>query len=742
MSETPKKCRLIIVSNRLPFTAKEKNGELHFGESAGGLVSGMSSFLKTVGTSNSSLSEYLWIGWPGGTVSEKNIEELKSIARSKYSSYPVFLTEEEMDQFYLGFCNKTIWPLFHYFPTYTAYQPDMWQQYKKVNQVFAQALLEVVQPDDLVWIHDYHLLLMPNMVKSRAPGALIGFFLHIPFPSHEIFRLLPGEWRKDILEGLMGADVLGFHAYDYTQHFLQCVVRILGHEHNMGLILTTDRVMKTDTFPMGIDVDRFISALDDSATQNEIKELKKSLPGVKAILSVDRQDYTKGILNRLEAFEILLESHPEFREKVVLLMIVVPSRIGVDRYDKTKKEIEELVGKINGKFGSIGWTPVVYQYKQVPFPSLVALYHVSDVALVTPLRDGMNLVAKEYVASRVDNTGVLVLSEMAGAAKELGEAIIINPNNREEIAAALAEAVSMPIEEQQRRNRMMRGRIKRYNVIRWANDFLSQLLAMRDVQNKFYVKLLSEPIKTSLVSDYRKSVRRLLFLDYDGTLVPFVRRPEMAKPSDEVSSMLRMLCENKKNTVVLISGRDKATLGQWFGDACMTLVAEHGIWVRKPREEWKMFKEQSADWKPHILPILEQYGDRLPGSSVEEKEYSLVWHYRGADPEQSNILAHELLDHLTNFTANIDLQVLRGNKVIEVRAAGLNKGSVGLHILSSESFDFVLSIGDDWTDEDLFKVLPESAVSIKVGIANTHARYTVQNIQEVHRLLNAFAGKA
>ena len=742
MTEAPKKCRLVIVSNRLPFNVREENGELRFGESAGGLVTGLSSFLKTVGTAPSAISEYLWIGWPGGTVAERKKEELKSIALAKYRSHPVFLSEKEMDQFYLGFCNKTIWPLFHYFPTYAAYREDQWQQYRKVNQVFADALLEVVGPDDLIWVHDYHLMLLPNMVKARAPETLIGFFLHIPFPSYEIFRLLPGVWRNDILEGLMGADLLGFHTYDYTQHLLQCIVRILGHEHNMGQILTSDRVVKTETFPMGIDFDRFASGINDPLVKKESHELRTSLPGARIVLSVDRQDYTKGILNRLEAFEILLETSPAYREKVVLLMIVVPSRIGVDQYDLTKKRIEELVGKINGKFGNISWTPVVYQYKQVPFPLLVALYDVADVALVTPLRDGMNLVAKEYVASRVDDTGVLVISEMAGAAKELGEAIIINPNNREEIAGALAEALAMPFEEQKRRNRVMRDRIRRYNVIRWANDFIAQLLAMREVQNKFYAKLLSEQMKQSIVEDYRKSKRRLIFLDYDGTLVPFLRRPEMAKPTTEVSSLLKRLSNDPRNSVVLISGRDKETLDQWFEDECMTLVAEHGIWVKRQQEEWKMFKEQTADWKPHILPILELYADRLPGSSVEEKDFSLVWHYRAADPEQSSLLARELLDHLTTFTANIDLQVLRGNKIIEVRATGINKGSIGLHFFSLSSFDFVVSIGDDWTDEDLFKILPESAISIKVGIANTHARYTVQNIQEVHRLLRAFAGTA
>ena len=390
--------RLVVVSNRLPFSAIEQNGGLRFTETTGGLVTGMRAALEALKSRSTHDSEYLWVGWPGGTIPPHLTEELIAGARSRFNSHPVFLSEREMDQFYFGFCNKTIWPLFHYFPTYAVYREELWQQYRHVNEVFCENLVQVLQPDDIVWVHDYHLLLLPQMLRARIPDARIGFFLHIPFPSFEVFRLLPGKWRREILEGLLGADLLGFHTYEYTQYFLQCVLRILRHEHNMGQIIAADRIVKVGTFPMGIDFDKFSNALFDPEVKAERDALLSSLTGSRVILSVDRLDYTKGILQRLQGFEILLETQAQYRGKVALIMIVVPSRIGVEEYDQMKRQIEELVGKINGKFGRVGWTPVIYQYRYVPFHPLVALYSASDIALVTPLRDGMNLVAKEYIA--------------------------------------------------------------------------------------------------------------------------------------------------------------------------------------------------------------------------------------------------------------------------------------------------------------------------------------------------------
>ncbi len=731
------KRRLVIVSNRLPFNVSINNGQLVFHESAGGLVTGLASYMQFRRQAPALSSDQLWVGWPGSNVDDALREHLMREARASFQSYPVFLTEEQMEQFYLGFCNTTIWPLFHYFPSFAAYQPIYWEQYRQINQVFCDALEGILRPDDVVWVHDYHLMLLPRLLKARRPQLSLGFFLHIPFPSFEVFRLLPAEWRREILEGMLGADLIGFHTYEYAHHFLQCVLRILGYEHHMGQILTADHVVKVDAFPMGINFEKFSSAPAEPDVQAEARGLKSTLAGLKVILSVDRLDYSKGILNRLEGYDLFLETNPQYHGKVVLLMIVVPSRIGVLQYGLMKGQLEELVGKINGRFGRVDWTPVVYQYRHVPFASLVALYAASHVCLVTPLRDGMNLVAKEYVATRTDGTGVLILSEMAGSAKELPEAIVINPNNRAEIAGALKEALETPPQEQRRRNQIMQRRLQRYHVTRWANDFLNTLVGVREVQDRIEAKLLSPSARREVIERYRKSRRRALFLDYDGTLTPLARYPEMARPDQMKLWMLRSLASDPGNSVVVASGRDRQTLEDWFGELAVGLIAEHGAWLKPAGQPWRLFKPFSRDWKRQLLPILEIYADRLPGAFVEEKEDSATWHYRLADPEQSGLLAAELTDHLINLTSKTDLQVFLGSKVVEIRHAGVDKGSAALEWLTKNDYDFVLAIGDDETDEDLFRVLPETAVSIRVGIAATHAHHNLRNNAQVINLLHS-----
>lgn len=734
--ETKNQQRLVVVSNRLPFNVSIEDGRFVFHESAGGLVTGLSAYIESRKQTLTPSPEHVWVGWPGSNVEAPLREELKKEARARFQSYPVFLSEEEMDQFYLGFCNATIWPLFHYFPSFTVYRANFWEQYKRVNEVFCETLLEVVREDDLVWIHDYHLMLLPRMLKAKAPHLSVGFFLHIPFPSFEVFRLLPGKWRREILEGLVGSDLIGFHTHEYVQHFLQSVLRILGYEHHMGQILTSEGVVKAESFPMGIDFHSLSLALDHPDVRREESSLRNTLSQRKVILSVDRLDYTKGILNRLEGFEIFLETSPQYHGKVVLLMVVVPSRIGVHHYDLMKREVEELVGRINGRFGRVDWTPVVYQYRHVPFQSLVALYSVSDICLVTPLRDGMNLVAKEYVATRKEGTGVLILSEMAGAAKELAEAIIINPNNREEIAEALREALETSVEEQKKRNQIMQHRLRRYNVNRWADDFIRALLAIKDEQKQLQARLMTPETREELMGSFESAERRLLLLDYDGTLVSYAVEPQMARPTELVLNVLGDLASKPANEVVLISGRDKKTLETWFGMLPLSLVAEHGVWIKERNKDWRMTKLLSNDWKPRIAPLLETYTDRLPGSFVEEKEFSYVWHYRKADPELASLRAKELVDDLVHFTANIDVQVVQGNKVVEVRNAGVDKGTAALHFLSKNRFDFVLAVGDNRTDEDLFRVVPDKAYSIKVGITQSYARFNLPGPTDVLDLLH------
>jgi trehalose 6-phosphate synthase/phosphatase len=726
--------RLLIVSNRLPVVTVEEKGQLMFREGAGGLVSGISAYLDSLRGSSFAGPQYRWIGWPGVTVADPAKQSLVTEMLAGFNAHPVFLSEHSMDKFYHGFCNKTIWPLFHYFPSYTACDESFYAHYRCVNRIFCEAVAPLVQPDDVVWIHDYHLMLLPHMLRTTLPTATIGFFLHIPFPSFEIFRLLPTAWRTEILEGLLGADLIGFHTHDYAQHFLHSVLRVLGHEHTTGKILLPNHLAKVDTFPMGVDFRKFQAAASRQIRQADDISWE-TLKGLKVVLSVDRLDYTKGILNRLQGYELFLDQNPQWQKKVVLVLVVVPSRVGVDQYQEIKRRIDEQVGKINGKFGGVGWTPVLYQYRYLPFEPLVSLYTSSHVALVTPLRDGMNLVAKEYLASRTDRTGVLIISEMTGAAKELTEAVIINPNNVREIAAALRTALEMPEPEQIQRNENMQERLMRYDVVHWADDFLSQLPAVKAEQGRLHARLLNPEVKRQLLEKFRQAPHRIIFLDYDGTLVPFANDPQEAWPAPDLLMLLRALSQSINTELVLVSGRDKNTMHDWFGDLDVALVAEHGAWIRRKGQNWRPAKPLNNGWKAAVVPILQTYANRLPGAFLEEKQYSIVWHYRRADPELASACVKELVDDLVSFTANIDVHVQQGSRIVEVRCGGINKGIAALAFLPKDTSSFVLAVGDDWTDEDLFRVLPGSAFSIRVGNQHSWAKFNLRSHEEVLELL-------
>ncbi len=721
--------RLLIVSNRLPVTVEKRKGVLRLQSSVGGLATGLGSFYKSYNS--------VWVGWPGiawEEVKEKE-RDIETELMSEFNCYPVHLSRRDIEKYYHGFSNNTVWPLFHYFAQYAVYDKSFWEAYVHVNNLFSKAVFDIAKKDDIIWIHDYHLMLLPKLIRERLPDAAIGFFNHIPFPSYEVIRTLP--WREEILEGLLGADVIGFHTYDYTRHFLSSVHRLLGYEHSLGQIDAGDRVIRVDAFPMGIDCERFSKATSDPQVQKEMKKLRKKMGDRRVILSVDRLDYTKGIPQRLEVFNAFLHKNPEYREKVVCILIAVPSRTNVEHYRLLKKEVDELVGRINGRFGTIDWTPVQYLYRSLPFHALVSLYSIADVCVVTPLRDGMNLIAKEYIATRTDGSGVLILSEMAGAAAELGEAISVSPTNMEEMVDALEKALTMSDSEQIKRMRPMQKRIQRYNVMRWSEDFMDKLISTKGIQKDMRAKILTTEVKRGLVSDYLRAERRLLLLDYDGTLSPFFERPEDARPGDEVLRLLERLAEDPKNEVVLISGRDKDTLDEWFGVLRLSFVAEHGVWIKE--KEWEMIEPLTNDWKGEIQPILELCVDRTPGSFIEEKEFSIVWHYRKANPELGTIRARELVSELVSLTSNLNLQVLEGSKVIEVKNIGINKGRAALGWIGKEEWDFIMAIGDDSTDEDMFDVLPETAYSIKVGPASSLARFNLESSRNVILLLKQLA---
>jgi trehalose 6-phosphate synthase/phosphatase len=727
--------RLVIVSNRLPFTVVNQDGGPQFKVSSGGLTTGLWSYLERGAAGSMERPEFVWLGWPGATVAPQDEPAVKAYAEKEFKALPVFLPEERMDRFYHGFCNKTLWPLFHYFPYLAVYEEEYWDEYKQVNRVFAEAVLKVLRPDDLLWVHDYQLMLVPALIRERFPDLPIGFFLHIPFPSYEVFRLLPRAWRVEIIEGLLGSSLVGLHTYDYTRDFLTSVLRTVGYEHQLGSLTLRERVVKVDTFPMGIDYERFARAAAAPETEARVAELRAKCTGQRVIFSVDRLDYTKGLINRLRGYDFFLKRNPQWHGKVVFVVSVAPSRIGVESYQAMKQELEQAVGRIVGTYGNVHWTPLIYQFRNLGFEEIVALYRLCDVALITPVRDGMNLVAKEFVASRPDQTGVLVLSEMAGAAKEMGEALIINPLHSGDFAQALEQALAMPVEEQVRRNRLLQERLRRYNVVRWAEDFVQALDATQKTEAARRARVLSGKVLAALIQQYRSAARRALLLDYDGTLVPFVEDPKLAGPDREVLDLLGGLAAAAGNEVIIVSGRPRRDLEEWFGGLPVALVAEHGVWLRPKGGAWRMLKAITTEWKERVRPILQVYVDRLPGALLEEKEFSLAWHYRRADPEQALRRARELLDALAGFTRNIDVQVLEGNKVLEIRNTGVTKGSAAKEWLGGLGADFILAIGDDWTDEDLFRALPATAYSVRVGLANTAARYYLGNHTAVRRVL-------
>lgn len=718
--EQNQKKNFFIISNRLPVSIKRKKETFGVQQSPGGLATGLRMI--------SQRENLRLIGWPGLWPHNQKERQTISEMLKEHQCHPVFLSPPELEKYYYGFSNKALWPLFHYFPTYCTIEESEWKTYKKVNEKFAEKIFELAGPRDMFWVHDYHLMLLPELLRKEFPESTIGFFLHIPFPSSEVFRILP--WRKEILKGLLGADLIGFHTYEYVRHFLSSVLRLLNLEHELGTISVDNRFVNVENFPMGIDFVNIEKTLKESPTQRAIKKLREETQAGKRkiILSVDRLDYSKGIPERLRGIEYFLRKNPRWHNEITFIMLCVPSRTKVKQYSMLKEEVDALVGKINGRFGGPNWTPIHYMYRSLPFKKLLPLYALADIALVTPLRDGMNLVAKEFVASKIDNNGVLILSETAGAASELGESLLINVNSKEDIALELARALEMDNGEQTFRMKPMRDRLFSYDIFKWTNSFVSRLKEIKELQAQHEHWKLNSKLRKELMADYQKSKKRLLLLDYDGTLISFEPKPDQAEPDKELEEILTKLSDNARNQLVVISGRDRVTMEKWLGHIPCALIAEHGTSVKKgPDHAWKTRKALSTQWKDQVKPILSTYSLHVPGSFIEEKEYGLAWHYRKSNPELGQMRASELFDYLSEFLANTDLQVMHGDKVIEIRNAGVNKGEAAKQFLDQKAWDFILAMGDDWTDEDLFKILPLSAYSIKVGLKITQARFYIDS---------------
>ena len=729
--------KFIIVSNRLPIKIEKQQNQWIFSPTSGGLATG----LKSVHENGKSL----WIGWPGissNEIDDKEYETLsKGLLEKKFK--PISLSNEEIDDFYLGLSNKCIWPLFHYFKQHFQFDEQQWDAYVKVNQKFANAILEEIEEGDQVWVHDYQLLLVPEMIKSIRKDVTIGFFLHIPFPSFEIFRIFPK--REELLKGMLGSDLIGFHTYDYERHFLSSVRRILHLNVNFNLIQKGDREIVVNTFPMGIDYEKFEkTAYDHTKSEKESfsplrieLEKHKELNQGKIILSIDRLDYTKGVINRVKSFELFLTQYPEYKEKVRMLMVLVPSRANVSHYKELKRETDEIIGRVNGNFATVNWTPIWYYYRSFDFDDLINLYRLSDVAMVTPLRDGMNLVAKEYLATRIQNDGVLILSELAGASKELHQSLIVNPFDITALSNTIHEALNMPLSEQVERNTELRERVKRYNITFWSETFLKELDRISKRIPIHKTKRITPNTISKFEVQYAQANKRLFLLDYDGTLVPFHKNYKKALPSPTVINLLKELNQDPKNKVIIISGRPPEFLDQIFKGLNLTMIAEHGHFEKEPQKEWIEKNASSSSWMNHIYPILQQFTDNTPGTFIEQKRNSLVWHFRKTDPELGVIKSEELKTVLSSMLSN-DISLMDGDKIIEVTTSTTNKGIASYDHYAKEPYDFVLVAGDDVTDENMFTQLPDEVISIKVGNKKSVAKHSVVAPQELINLLNHF----
>ncbi|MCD8193923.1 MAG: bifunctional alpha,alpha-trehalose-phosphate synthase (UDP-forming)/trehalose-phosphatase, partial [Tannerellaceae bacterium] len=655
--------KLIIISNRLPVKIVDDNGAHKITRSDGGLATGLNSLTTS--------DDKHWIGWPGMYLEEG--EEKKKINQEleSYKYHPVYLTPEQIENYYEGYSNSILWPLCHYFNTNVEYNNEYWEAYKQVNALFCDAAMQIIEPGDTVWVQDYQLMLLPAMLRERIFDVSIGYFLHIPFPSYELFRCLPE--RAEILHGLLGADLVAFHTHSYMRHFISAVYRVLGLDCTMDEIQLDRRIVEVDAFPMGINYEQYYDAILQPEVREKANELKTILGEQKLMISVDRLDYSKGILLRLKSFDEFLANHPEYHEKVSFVMVVSPSRDTVEKYADLKTEIDQMVGAINGKYSTLEWMPVHYFYRSFPFEEVTALYYIADIALVTPLRDGMNLVAKEYLAAKRDRPGVLILSEMAGAANELSDAIIVNPTDTKEIENAIVEALEMPEEEQLKSLQAMQEIISVQTVQQWASDFIDELKGVKYKNEVLQHKLVENNNFHLIKQAYDKAQKRLILLDYDGTLVGFNRNPQRTVPTPQLIDLLTRLSGDPKNYVVISSGRDLTTLDQWLGNLPIGLAAEHGAFYKEDGQ-WHRNAED-APWNDEIVRIIRQIIRKTPRSRLEIKKTALVWHYREVDAWLAELRVNQLINALIGPTSQLNLQIMKGNKIIEIKSSAYSKGT-------------------------------------------------------------------
>jgi len=729
--------RWIVVSNRLPFSLNS-NGE--FVASSGGLVTAIG------GVQPRQPVEKIWVGGAPSGLTEENWLNIKNGFDSTNWSYePVFTDPEVYDLFYNRFCNDVLWPLLHYQNDLVHFSDQAWNAYVKINHQFAEALLHVLRPDDLIWIHDYHFFLLPELIKRYRPKQKIGFFLHVPFPSSEIFRQLPS--REMILESLLRADLVGFHDYSYLHHFVSTTSRILGIDSHLLSIRHRNHTTRLGVFPVSIDTPHFKTRARTETIRRLESQYRK--PGF-VFLGVDRLDYIKGLDLKMQAFHNLLERYPEVHKRVHLLQVAVPTREGNLEFIRLHQEINRLVGEINGRFSTPDWVPIHYIHNSVSTDELFALYRSSDALLVTSKRDGMNLVALEYVATQSPaRAGVVLLSEFTGALSILSHTIPINPWNIEDTSEKMKRAMDLPKEDKLNRYRLMSEYLDSYTATDWAQSFLSELSAISLAESQEpevlqFEQNKIEELAREIVSQTRHP-RFSLVLDYDGTLVPIEESPELARLPSATREILRDFARLPWLRILVLSGRDRHFLAEQFQGVPVCLGAEHGASFFDTRNQrWQRRVDSSTRnaWYSTALRILTHYTSRVPRSRIEKKQDSLTWHYRQSPQEYSGFMARKMAEELELGLANAPVMIMRGHKVIEVRSNQADKGIMAKWFCE-QYFEnsFALTFGDDRTDEDMFRATQDRGVSFRIGASDTTADYVLEFQAQVIPFISALLAR-
>ncbi|WP_259557180.1 bifunctional alpha,alpha-trehalose-phosphate synthase (UDP-forming)/trehalose-phosphatase [Brachybacterium sillae] len=734
---------LVIVANRLPVDAKTlPDGATEWVTSPGGLVTAMESVMRTVDSG-------AWVGWPGSPD-----EDLEPFQADGMHLYPVMLTQDEVEKYYEGFSNGTLWPLYHDVIAAPSFHRAWWDAYVSANRRFARAAAEVAAPNGTIWVHDYQLQLVPEMIRAARPDVRIGFFNHIPFPPFELFAQLPK--RKQVVRGLLGADLVGFQRENDAQNFLSSVRRLLGYHVDgqrvtvPGIGTAPARGVTAGTFPISID-SRAVSALtEDEDVRERAAQLRRELGDpAKIVLGVDRLDYTKGIRHRLKAWGELLNDGAVDPHDAVFVQVATPSRERVEAYRQLRDEVELTVGRINGDFAPIGRPAISYQHRSFSRCDMTALYMAADVVLVTALRDGMNLVAKEYVASRPDLRGVLVLSEFAGAADELRAAILVNPHDIDELKAATLRALRMPDDEQEEAMRSLRRQVMDHDVQAWAHAFLAELESTGQPEEPSTPTIrladgedtTDEDLSAALEA-FVHTPRILVASDFDGVLAPIVSDRDAVQPDQRALGALRDLAELGGVNVALISGRALADLDRHTRmPSSVVLVGSHGAEVGALPAEMNAgvldaaaltMDEGREALLASITRTLQRIADQHPGAEVEVKPTAAVLHTRNARGRGAVNATEDALEYARSLP---DVNVVPGKEVVEFSVVHSSKGAALEALARACAADAWLYLGDDVTDETVFALAEDGDVPVKVGEGETAASLRISDPEAATALL-------